>query len=345
MKKVLCFILVYFLYLVPVFSYNIVSIGDSIPNGYMLSNEEDSFDNLFSETIDADLKEYSEIGLTSKDILDLLNSNDLDNDIKKADMIILTVGSNDLLDIVFEVELPGIDIDFYNNANITLNGDYVDILEVLENLNNFFVSEELTNMLEDAFLNFSNNWEQIINYIKTVNPDAQLVVNNLYNPFFNISVPLLDIDFSNASNLIDSYIQKMNNIILEESDDYQVIDTYNILRSNSLLNLNLIKLELDPHPNRRGHKKLFESYLKELTYKVTVDEDIYYVVKGESLKLEEPIKEGYTFKKWDKDLNNINSDMEVKPIFKKNINYGLIITISLVVLLISIIFIKIKKKA
>ena len=88
MKKVLCFILVYFLYLVPVFSYNIVSIGDSIPNGYMLSNEEDSFDNLFSETIDADLKEYSEIGLTSKDILDLLNSNDLDNDIKKADMII-----------------------------------------------------------------------------------------------------------------------------------------------------------------------------------------------------------------------------------------------------------------
>ena len=85
--------------------------------------------------------------------------------------------------------------------------------------------------------------------------------------------------------------------------------------------------------------------LKTLLHKVIVSDEVYRVIKGESLKLEDPKKEGYTFKKWDKDLNNINSDMEVKPIFKKNIDYIFIISFGIIVILISLIFLKIKKKA
>lgn len=344
MRKLVLFLFIYLGLSINAYGYDMLSIGDSIIEGYMLDNYEESFDNLFADTLNLDLTEYSEMGNNSTDILNLLYTKELDEDIKNADMIVLSVGSNDLLDIVFEIELPGIEIDFYNNAAIDITDSNFNIGTALIGLNDFFTSQELISKMDDAYIKFKNNWQEIIAYIKEINPDVKLIVNNLYNPFFNINVPLLDIDFSTASQLVDEYILKMNEVIENNSNgNYIVIDVYHILRNNKLLNLDLLRFELDPHPNQKGQKKIYEEYLKQLTYEVKVEDKVYYVIKGESLDLDEPYKEGYKFIKWDKDLNNISSNMEVKPIYKKNINYSFIILISIVVLLLTSIFIKRKK--
>ena len=338
MRKVLLFIFMFLIMTMKVNALKIVSLGDSITSGYLLSDNSKSFDNLFSNTLGAEFYEYSHLGMRSDGLLKDLNKNEVKINIENADIVIINIGANDLLDLLDYADLSsvGIEIKYGTIPKV----DFTD--EFISNLKNYlqeFVKNDLKPMSIVAAKDFSVTFPSIISKIKEYNPNVKIYVNNLYNPFFNISVPLFKIDLSDIEKTTDEVIESFNSTIYN-NEGYEVIDIYNILRNNKYLNVNPLSLSFDPHPNVDGHKKIYELYLKELCYKITYDNEDYYILKGNSIDIKPKSKFGYNFAKWNHDLNNINSDITLKAIYKLNYLYVVIPLI----LLVSIVILIIKKK-
>jgi len=346
MKKILLFIFIILVSLESVYAVNIVSFGDSIPYGYLLKDENNSYDNRIAQTLDADFYEYSAVGLTSYQLLDYLETGASDENIKNADYIFISIGSNDYLDLLFEIKIDGFEFD-------SSNDNYLNIKENF-NFNNFFDSlkrsmtgEEFNNKARLALALIKETYPKIISYIRNINSDAKIYVLNLYNPYFNLNNPIIELDY--VSDICEKYISETNEFI-ESSDEYTVINAHNLLRNYKMLNVDLLSLNLDPHPNKNGHETLYQAFLKELTYKVEVYDandksKIYYVLKGDKLEIQNPTKKGYKFVKWDKDLNNINSNLVVKPVFKKDYTIHIIVGVSLVVIIVLISILRKRKRA
>ena len=331
MKKLLLLIFIFLLSIVKVNALKIVSLGDSISSGYLLSDSNESFDNLLASTLGAELYEYSYIGMRSDDLLKDLDKEDLIKRIKSADMIIINIGANDLLDLLDLIDLSkiGIEIEYGTIPKVDFNVEFINNLK--NYLQEFFINELNPRAIETSN-EFSITFPAIISKIKEYNGNAKIYVNNLYNPFFNISIPLIKLNLNDIESISDTIINSYNNTINNNSG-YEIIDAYTILRNNSYLNVNPLTLSFDPHPNLEGHKRIYELYLKEMCYKVTYDNKDYYILKGDKASIKPKFKFGYSFVKWNYDLSNINSDIEIKAIYKFNYSY-IIIPIILIVTII-----------
>lgn len=317
MKKVLLFILVFSLFMINVNATKLVSLGDSIPNGYLLKDEEDSFDNRLADTLDLDFYEHSYIGMRSDDLLRDLDIDEVKDNIKDADIIIINIGSNDLLDLFDYLDLSNFDFEIEYGSNPSF--DRAMINDMINYIEGFF-QNELEGLYLSALEDFKIVFPQIIEKIKEYNPNVKIYVNSLYNPFANLSIPLINLDLSYIENFSDNAIKSFNEVI-NFYDDYTIIDVYNTLDENKYLNIDPLQGKLDPHPNITGHKKIYELYLKELAYKVVYEDEIYYVLKGGKLDIEPEKKKGYKFKKWNYDLNHIDKDITLKAIYKRKVNY------------------------
>ena len=327
MKKILILILT-FLFIGNVKALKIVSLGDSIPNGYLLSNSDNSFDNMFADTLGADYYEFSYIGMRSDDLLRELDNDEIKDNIYNADIVIINIGANDLLDLLDYLDLSkvGIEIEYGTMPKIDFNSEFINNLK--NYLQDFFVNELKPKVVEAAN-DFSIIFPLIIEKVKEYNPNVRIIVNNLYNPFFNISVPLLKIDLSDIEQTANEAIQSYNDIINNNSG-YEIIDVYNTLRNNNYLNINPTTFSFDPHPNIKGHKKIYELYLKELCYKVTYDNKDYYVLKNGSIDIKPKKKTLYKFVKWNYDLNNVDKDVELKAIYRFNYLYIVVLILAVV---------------
>ena len=335
MKKLLLLIFIFLLSIVKVNALKIVSLGDSISSGYLLSDSDESFDNLLASTLGAELYEYSYIGMRSDDLLKDLDDNTVIKEIKTADIIIINTGANDLLDLLDYADLSsvGIEIEYGTIPKVEFTQEFIT------NLKNYlqdFVKNDLKPMSTVAAKDFSTTFPLIINKIKEYNLDAKIYVNNLYNPFFDISVPLLKIDLSEIEKITDDVIESFNDTIYNH-DGYVIIDIYNALRNNKYLNVNPLSLSFDPHPNVDGHKKIYELYLKEMCYKVTYDNKDYYILKGDKASIKPKFKFGYSFVKWNYDLNSINDDVVLEATYRFNYLY---IIVPLIVIMFIVILIK-----
>lgn len=337
MKKLLLGFLFFILIISNTKALKIVSLGDSISSGYLLNSQEDSFDNLFASTLNAKFYEHSYLGMRSDDLLKDLGNDAIKREIESADIIIINIGANDLLDLLDYADLSkvGIEIEYGNIPKVELNSAFINNLKTY--LQDFVVNE-LEPMAKEATNDFSIIFPSIIEKIKDYNSNAKIIVNSLYNPFFDISVPLFKLNLNDIENVADNIIKSFNNTIYNH-EGYIVIDVYSALRNNNYLNVNPLSLAFDPHPNIDGHKKIYELYLKELCYKINYNDKTYYVLKGEKINIKPNKKFGYTFVKWNHDLNNINSDIELKAIYKFNYLY-----IIVPILAIGAILIVVKKR-
>ena len=340
MKKVLLFIFVFSLFIVNVNATKLVSLGDSIPYGYLLDDREDSYDDRLAYTLKLDYYEYSYPGMRSDELLENLKLDEVKDNIKDADIVIINIGANDLLDLTDLINVDSLPIDIESITSDSF--DFSIVRQLVDYLNTFF-RDELRPRVAGVANDFSIVFPKIIDLVKSYNPDVKIYVNNLYNPFANLSLPAFSIDLSDVENYSNEAIVSFNDIIALGSG-YEIVDIYNTLDENSYLNVNPLQGQVDPHPNRAGHQKIYELYLSKLAYKVTYEDETYYVLKGDKLDIKPEKKKGYTFKKWNYDLNNIDKDIELKAIYKKNINYYLVGSVAIVVLLIIVLIIKRSRK-
>ena len=217
-------------------SLKITAFGDSIAAGYGLESQDDNYLSLFAKSIGASLKNNAVSGYDSSDLVSLLSGGKTDADIENADIIIISIGGNDIL---------------HNNEQIVST-----IKEAFLHGNEYF-TEDINKIYSD----FETNLKEIFSYINQINPNAAIIIQTLYNPALKQGYKVSVID---ASKLIDKYIVRLNQSIVAVSSDYENVFVFDVAdeMNKDADNFYNLKTDFDIHPTKKGHLTLSELFTK-----------------------------------------------------------------------------------
>ncbi|GGA63503.1 SGNH/GDSL hydrolase family protein [Ornithinibacillus halotolerans] len=132
---------------------HIVAIGDSLTQGVGDSTNQGGYVGLIDKHLNAEEKvvtidNFGKRGNRTEQLLERLNESNIQDSIKKADIILITIGANDIMQVVKE-----------NFMEITYT----------------IFSEER--------VHYEERLKQIFAKIDTINPDATIYLIGFYNPF------------------------------------------------------------------------------------------------------------------------------------------------------------------
>ncbi|MDE6519832.1 MAG: hypothetical protein K2K91_05145 [Ruminococcus sp.] len=189
---------------------NIVVFGDSIAEGYDLSGTEYNYGQIIADYIGGNVSNYAKAGDETTDTLSKIKES---TDLKDADVVIISSGANDVIHYSSNFMLKlfsrmGCLAEGYTADDIPENPAFSQMMQMIDvdklksSLSD--VSEalkfnnEITRLANNLTITDSNrnyeqydrviqtkviaNTEQMVAEIKAVNPDARIIVQNIYNP-------------------------------------------------------------------------------------------------------------------------------------------------------------------
>ncbi|MCM1132843.1 MAG: SGNH/GDSL hydrolase family protein [Ruminococcus flavefaciens] len=249
----------------------VLFLGDSIPAGYGLDGYTDSdnyncesYPNILKEQYTAELADicphemqnFAVSGATSDDLLDLIDSGKLDSALESSDAVVISIGGNDMLHIMFGLlaELG------MSEENRTIDLENIDIFSALAQL------MALDGEIDEALTGFEANLNEISEKLgeKT---SGEIYIQTLYNPLETFTDFQILVDFS------EEKIGRYNEIVRDNADGYKVIDVAEEF-DGRCAELTRIK-KLDIHPNEKGHKliaEIIDSSFRETGFTCTVEE-------------------------------------------------------------------------
>ena len=257
-------------------------LGDSISTGCGLTNYKqgnnyntNSYANLLAKKYklsqNSDYYNYAIDGQTSLELYSRIKSGNYDNDIKKSDLILISIGGNDLLSALLQFIQSTIGTDLTNSEK-EIDFDFTDP-NILENLN------KMVKTISNNITKLKGNLIGITDKIHEINPNTEVVFQTVYNPVDGLKIRIPSL----LTDVFVSRIEEVNRIINinSKSDDnsqrYSVADVYTSFlgKSSELTNID----QIDIHPNSKGHEKIrdcIDSIVCEKTFyaNVTVNEDI-----------------------------------------------------------------------
>lgn len=228
--------------------HKLLLLGDSITYGYGLEGEDESVDlygNLLKNYLkiaDKNCKNAAVNGDTSGELLEVIKK--IPYDVKEADFIVITIGGNDLLELLWVA------------ANTALNGEFEGLGDLIDVANDAEkmgrLSAELTvEKLNGVLEVYGENITKIIEFIRENNSDADVIFLAQYDPCSGLK------DIDTITELANSMITSLNNTLKEkvELGGCVYLDTYTpfIDCADELTNI----LDGDIHPNVQGHRQLF----------------------------------------------------------------------------------------
>ena len=220
-----------------------VAFGDSIAAGYGLEGYTDngtvppahSYQALVGSFLKTEPVNFAITGDDSTSCIEILDSGNADKALSDADVITVSIGSNDLLKPFIRIAKEAFGIT---------EGSSMDY-----------------SSLEDYYASFKNSsW---IDMLAMANDLAEIYVTNIYNPYKDVLV---------MGDLADAYIHELNNAFTDNSGNYTLIDTYTLFAKENLSNVkfdisDLGNINLDPHPSKEGHAKIASAILDALNAK------------------------------------------------------------------------------
>ena len=229
-------------------------LGDSIASGYGLEGytPDDnyhcrSYSNILKDRYDEELGRkcrHSMInkavsGATSADFIEQLRSGELDSDLADCDAVVVSIGGNDLLDIMLElVKALGI------NEQGSFSTDELDVFGALALFLN--INNDIDKALDQFEFNIG-----IISDELNKRTDGTVYIQTLYDPLEYFSSIKKVTDFSSEK------LGRFNEIIsTNSSKGYKVIDVASDFKgkAGTLTNIS----DLDIHPNAAGHEVIAE---------------------------------------------------------------------------------------
>lgn len=241
---------------------NYVALGDSIASGYGLKDvDAESYAGRITEALERQygavrLTNLGKNGLRSEELLEILTDPEYKQHdtymaaIKNADLITLSIGSNDLLQYVSrETDLE----EFKKNGE---------------------------RLFSQACEQFGENILGIIDVISANAPQAQLFVNNIYNPCHDSSFHISGKILKNLDQLAEKYIaqinagfesEKVQSVFNQknkgEKKEYYLVDVKSAFENSSekLINMVITWGDIDPHPNKEGHRVIAELIIPEIS--------------------------------------------------------------------------------
>ena len=204
-----------------------VLLGDSIAQGYGLGEDYTDWYDLGYGKLIADANGYDYVnhaigGHTTYNLNARLQEEAVISDVADADIIAVSIGGNNfLLGGMYQMILEGILFNKYDLVDKTIAEFYID-------------------------------FGLAIDKIKAINPDAQLLVQTLYNPRNDFIGKV----YQRAVDLLN---QTIINTAAERNGVYEIVDVY------SAFGQHMEYIQKDQiHPNEAGHYVIATEYLKVL---------------------------------------------------------------------------------
>lgn len=198
-------------------------LGDSIGAGEGIANpDEASFGKIVADTIGYDYVNDSVSGYNSDALLVHLELPSVKKDIENASLISLSIGGNDfLVDNMAALAFEAILFDSYDR-------------------------------FDEIAADFYDNFCKIIAKIKSYNPNAVLLVNNLYNPRMGIGRDVYQQGVNRLNAVYERYLK-------EHPGSYTIVDAASAIGDNSAY------IAMDTiHPSAQGNIQIAKAVLKAL---------------------------------------------------------------------------------
>ena len=255
-----------------------VALGDSITTGYGL-DEAQSFAEQIAEQEGYTLNDsLASDGATSTDLLEVVKSEANADTLKNADLITITIGGNDLMNALYAYLADAYNTQ--NNTGITaenvkasLAGEEGVVVNQITML--YFAISNISNFQRSSIVNSAydtlwDNFVEIIETIREINQNAQLIVVNQYNPYSHLTTGISGLDLSSVISAFDSAVQVLNEAISsgETIAGYTVADVYTKFKEaeNNPCNASVSpSINLDFHPNATGHGLIADTISALLT--------------------------------------------------------------------------------
>jgi len=247
---------------------NLVILGDSIAKGYGSSEAlQGGFGSILGEKLSANVTNLGVVGLDSEQLLDKLSNENYIQAVEEADVICLSIGSNDLLKPFLSIFAGSLGVEgeekelFSKIQNKMSSSAKNNPLEAADMLST--AMKRLTNNseLNSACQDFPDRFDRVIDRIHEINPDVIIYANNIYNPYYGVVYEYGGISVFNVQQLCEPYIKKLNTTF-HSSEDYTVVDMYSVFRQLGYTNVNAASItnmkgiNLDPHPNDAGYQRM-----------------------------------------------------------------------------------------
>ena len=255
----------------------LVFLGDSIAAGYGLDGYDksdlyqcESYANILSKEYSVEMAEEgcgyvmkndAVSGDTSQDLIDLLSSGEIDADLRDSDAVVVSIGGNDVLHIIFSAA----DTLGWDAETGEFDFGKVDLKEAITKLTS------MSNEIDEALEGFEKNLPIIEQKLRD-RTDGEIYIQTLYNPVEYFK------DWKMLVEYADGKIGDFNKIVKDGAEKdgvhhYTVIDVGNQFEGRNAQLTNIA--DYDIHPNAEGHKIIAETVDKELrkgsySYIVTV---------------------------------------------------------------------------
>lgn len=239
-----------------------IAYGDSITTGYGLADpQNESFAEIIARKYGFSLKNYAINGEKLSELAENVQSTI--QTYGEADIITVTIGGNDMMDILYRRSLNGYNNAFKAELSLTQfkskveSGDMMALLAVLQyGLQGVASSQEYTEFLELAPTYFTS----IFDAIKAKFPDAVVIIETQYNPYLWLGSAFFDSYVSEINTAIVRYNDTIKNCVKSASLNVKVADTYTAFSTSESRLANASMANLDFHPNAEGHKVIAECF-------------------------------------------------------------------------------------
>ena len=315
-----------------------VALGDSIAYGYGLSDiENQSYASLVSKHYNVPSKNFQNLavtGMTCQEFYNAIQQTNYTKAISNADLITVSIGSNELLELVIAIASETTGISANNNPNFVqdvqkyiANLSMIKKFQLLQQFYKNLTSEATRARIEQAIAEYNDYWQKSINYIKSKNSEATIVATEFYNPYYEVALGSYDM-----GGFVDEFIQKMNNILWQQSQSetqYKIAKIYDAFNSTDprVTNVNISlgsidKFNVDPHPNVNGHEIIYTKIIDTLANVTTNKTNIA------SLKINDIKNQKYTSKPIEPEVTITNGDIVLEKgtdytvSYINNINVG-----------------------
>jgi len=253
-----------------------LALGDSISAGTVFIGEVECYPDKLRKELNISHNNYNNLSIpveTTEYFYDTIRTTEYTQKISEADLITITIGSNEIFEILAEglsyatgIPLP-YNSDFLVSVTETfLNSNMVEKIKIILAFCEFFTTQDISQKIQAKALKYEEYWKKSISYIKEVNPSATIVATEFYNPYYGVQLSNF-----NLGNLVDQIIQEMNKILYNYSNsetEYKIAKIYDVFNSTNprlcFVDFSLFNFNIDPHPTELGHQIISLKILEAL---------------------------------------------------------------------------------
>lgn len=248
--------------------FTVLYLGDDLINGNGLTSpQRERMSASVSASIGAEEETWGIEGGTSKNLVDALYTGALDDLIKEAAYIVISVGVNDFLNAFREVadnSIKSLGYDFTLADFITdvygRNTDSAAYKKSGEAVKQLSIDLNYSYPVWDAAKKYTENISLIMSYIMKRSAAGKVLLTNVYNPYSGLNALMSGQSRLDLRALGDKYISHMNTALSAYRyygwRNFYPVDIHTLFSADRMLDAASSSENAAPRPTRSGHLAL-----------------------------------------------------------------------------------------